>query len=93
MTDGYFHEEREKIRIVGNGIGFWKSMGEEDQVYDSSGDVFAFKTYFTYFSGSPHNAMKTKKTIWRMEEYRLPMGCSTKGQEVTNLPLHSISSP
>ncbi|KAJ0047623.1 hypothetical protein Pint_16219 [Pistacia integerrima] len=60
--------ESEIIRIVGNGIGFWKSGGEEKPISDVKGFVLAFKKHLIYFSGSFSEA---KKTHWKMELYRL----------------------
>ncbi|XP_071902852.1 protein SOMBRERO-like [Coffea arabica] len=66
--DEYFLGKTRSTRMVGNGIGFWRFIGEEEPIHNSEGDIFAFKIYLTYFSGSPPHA---KKTHWRMEEYRL----------------------
>ncbi|KAJ4841427.1 hypothetical protein Tsubulata_009066 [Turnera subulata] len=66
-----FFDESISIRIVGDGIGFWKQThGPEKPILNSEGNAFAFKFHFTYFSGSGSNP---KKTHWKMEEYRLPM--------------------
>ena len=68
--------------MVGNGIGFWRFIGEEEPIHNSEGDIFAFKIYLTYFSGSPPHA---KKTHWRMEEYRLQTEINGRNkQEVIN---------
>ncbi|KAH6801131.1 hypothetical protein C2S52_001595 [Perilla frutescens var. hirtella] len=56
-----------KIRIVGNGIGFWKAVGR-DHLVCASENVSAFKIHYMFFSGS---IRKCKKTHWRMEEYHL----------------------
>ncbi|KAG8638958.1 hypothetical protein MANES_14G084400v8, partial [Manihot esculenta] len=61
--------ERKTIRIVGDGIGFWKSSGQEKSICNSDGNVFGLKFQFTYFSGTFPNA---KRTHWRMDVYRLP---------------------
>ncbi|KAK9278549.1 hypothetical protein L1049_028119 [Liquidambar formosana] len=63
------------IRMVGNGIGFWKSSGEENLIYNLDGNVFASKTYYSYFRGT---LPKAKKTHWKMEEYRIHVECNTK---------------
>ncbi|GFZ07702.1 hypothetical protein Acr_19g0006390 [Actinidia rufa] len=73
----YYHGEKKKHQVVANGLGFWRSMGEEDPIYSSHGDVFAFKIHYTYFSGSPPNA---RRTHWRMELYRLPFEWDTESQ-------------
>eukprot|EP00261_Vitis_vinifera_P040756 XP_019081999.1 PREDICTED: protein FEZ-like [Vitis vinifera] len=65
-------DQGEEIRMVEDGRGFWKLSGDETPIYDSDGNIFAFKIYWTYFSGS---LRKPKKTHWRMEEYRLPLHC------------------
>lgn len=71
----FIHEHQDtfcklnSIRAVEDETGFWKSMENEDPVYNSEGDVFAFKFHLTYFSGYLRNA---RKTHWKMEEYRLP---------------------
>lgn len=62
-------------RTVGNGIGFWKCMSEEIPVYNSNGNIFAFKIYLTYFQGNSF----PRKTDWTMEEYRLPLRDSKVG--------------
>ncbi|KAF5957685.1 hypothetical protein HYC85_004910 [Camellia sinensis] len=80
--DEYFYGERKKTRVVGNELGFWSSVGEEDPIYNTDGNIFAFKTYFIYFSGS---LAKAKKTQWKMEEFRLPLKFQTKELEVTLL--------
>ncbi|KAG8379271.1 hypothetical protein BUALT_Bualt07G0071200 [Buddleja alternifolia] len=63
--DDYFHGKIKKERSVGDEIGVWRSTGDEVPIYDSRGNIFGFKIHFTYFG------CKTKKTHWRMEEYRL----------------------
>lgn len=68
--------ESEIIRIVGNGIGFWKSSGEEKPI-SVKGFVFAFIKHLIYFSGSFSEA---KKTHWKMDLYRLPTQFYTKLQ-------------
>ncbi|XP_028112214.1 NAC transcription factor 25-like [Camellia sinensis] len=73
--DEYFYGERKQIREVGNGIGFWRSIGIEDPIYNSNGDIYAFKINFSYFSGS---IPKAKKTHWRMEQFRIHFNCDTK---------------
>ncbi|XP_050224794.1 NAC transcription factor 25-like [Mercurialis annua] len=77
--------KRSSIRIVGEGLGFWRANGQEQPIFNCDGDVFAFKIQFTYFSGnSPKDA---RKTHWRMDIYRLPSGqfhrenCNCKGKE------------
>ncbi|XVF08995.1 hypothetical protein REPUB_Repub07fG0052000 [Reevesia pubescens] len=68
--DGDFDNEQSKaIRIVGNGRGFWRSKGEQP-LFDTNGNVLAFKVHLIYFSGC---LSKAKKTHWRMDEYRLPI--------------------
>ncbi|PSR96614.1 Protein FEZ like [Actinidia chinensis var. chinensis] len=73
----YYHGEKKKKQVVGNVSGFWRSIGEEDPIYNSNGAVFAFKIYFTYFSGT---LQKAKRTHWSMELYRLPVKCDAKLQ-------------
>ncbi|PIN04138.1 hypothetical protein CDL12_23328 [Handroanthus impetiginosus] len=65
-----FHkqEENQKIRIVGDGIGYWRSSGKKEVIYDAMGRAYAFKIHFVYFSGSPNRG---KQTHWRLEEYHL----------------------
>ncbi|KAI3454747.1 hypothetical protein Pfo_011410 [Paulownia fortunei] len=65
--DDYFHGEMKRYRRVGDGIGYWRSIGKEDPICDGDGNVFAFKIHSTYFSANS----KPKKTHWKMEEYRL----------------------
>uniref|UniRef100_A0A5B7C6Q7 Putative NAC domain-containing protein 68-like n=1 Tax=Davidia involucrata TaxID=16924 RepID=A0A5B7C6Q7_DAVIN len=72
--DENFNGESKKAQIVGNGIGFWKSVGEEEPIYNSDGDIFAFKITFIYFSGP---VSRPKRTHWRLEEYRLPLESNT----------------
>ncbi|XP_022715890.1 protein CUP-SHAPED COTYLEDON 2-like [Durio zibethinus] len=69
--DGNFDDEQHKtlFRMVGDGLGFWRSNGEKP-LFDTSGNVVAFKIHLTYFSGC---LSKAKKTHWRMDEYRLPI--------------------
>ncbi|XP_021669567.2 NAC domain-containing protein 101-like [Hevea brasiliensis] len=72
--DADFLGENKAIRNVGDGIGFWKSSGQEKPICNSDGNVFALRFHFTYFSGTLSNA---KKTHWKMDEYRLPTQCDT----------------
>ncbi|CAI9754084.1 unnamed protein product [Fraxinus pennsylvanica] len=44
-------EDEKTIRMVGDGIGFWRCVLAEDLIYNSSGDVYAVKTHWTYFQG------------------------------------------
>ncbi|KAL0318748.1 UNVERIFIED_CONTAM: NAC domain-containing protein JA2 [Sesamum angustifolium] len=74
--DEYFHGKTEKDRRVGDGIGYWKSIGKENPIRDATGNVFAFKILYTYFSANP----KHKRTHWRMEEFRL-LKRSTNNEE------------
>ncbi|WRX17035.1 NAC domain - like 10 [Theobroma cacao] len=67
--DGNFEEQNKAIRIVEDGRGFWRTNGEKP-LFDTKGNVLAFKTHLMYFSGCLSNA---KKTHWRMDEYRLPI--------------------
>ncbi|CAI9786784.1 unnamed protein product [Fraxinus pennsylvanica] len=73
-NDGDVEEEKKTIRIVGDGIGFWRGLLVEDLIYNSNGDVFAFKTHWRYFEGP---IIKGKRTNWTMEEYRLRNNAST----------------
>nr|XP_027122229.1 NAC domain-containing protein 101-like [Coffea arabica] len=47
--DEYFLGKTRSTRMVGNGIGFWRFIGEEEPIHNSEGDIFAFKIYLTYF--------------------------------------------
>ncbi|KAK6123099.1 hypothetical protein DH2020_043160 [Rehmannia glutinosa] len=71
---GYLHGKMKKNRRVGdeNGIGYWRSIGKEDPIYDGDGNVYATKIYSTYFLAKPNGQIKKlKKTHWKMEELRL----------------------
>ena len=68
--DEDFDGRNEIIRMVGNGLGFWKSSGDEKALLNINGEIFALKMNLTYFSGRP--CSKPRKTHWRMEVYRLP---------------------
>ncbi|ONI08826.1 hypothetical protein PRUPE_5G203200 [Prunus persica] len=59
---------RRNIRVVGNGVGFWKPNGSENPIHNEDGNVCASKIFLTYFSGS---LRKAKKTHWKMVEYHL----------------------
>ncbi|KAL0384896.1 UNVERIFIED_CONTAM: NAC domain-containing protein [Sesamum radiatum] len=72
-------EKMEKIRTVGNGIGFWRSAGKKDPIYDDNGKVFGFKIQFIYFSVTTNGF---KKTHWRMEEYHLSTTCANGDHQV-----------
>lgn len=81
--DDYFLGKIRTSLMVGNGIGFWRFIGEEVPIYNSNGDVFGFKIYLNYFSGTLPNG---KKTHWRMVKYRLPMETSAQEhQKVVSL--------
>ncbi|XWS60466.1 hypothetical protein CRYUN_Cryun07bG0038800 [Craigia yunnanensis] len=70
IHDRNFDDEQNKaIRMVGDGLGFWRS-DEEKPLFDKNGNVLAFKIHLNYFSGC---FSKAKKTHWRMVEYRLPI--------------------
>ncbi|KAL0416082.1 UNVERIFIED_CONTAM: NAC domain-containing protein JA2 [Sesamum latifolium] len=75
--DEYFHGKTEKDRCVGDGIGYWKSIGKENPIRDAKGNVFAFKILYTYFSAKP----KHKRTHWRMEEFRLLKRSTTNEED------------
>ncbi|KAL0355403.1 UNVERIFIED_CONTAM: NAC domain-containing protein JA2 [Sesamum radiatum] len=75
--DEYFHGKTEKDRCVGDGIGYWKSIGKENPIHDAKGNVFAFKILYTYFSANP----KHKRTHWRMEEFRLLKRSTTNEED------------
>ncbi|XP_050225549.1 NAC domain-containing protein 72-like [Mercurialis annua] len=85
IHEGEEFVKRSSNRIVGDGLGFWRANGQEQPVFNSDGNVFAFKTQFTYFSGSSQK--NATKTHWRMEKYRLPNDqchledCYCKGKE------------
>ncbi|XP_059639483.1 protein ATAF2-like [Cornus florida] len=64
--DEYFHGERKQIPVVENGTSYWSSIGEEEIICNSKGDVIAFKLKFIYFSG-------TLPKDWYMEKYRIPL--------------------
>ncbi|KAJ7956452.1 NAC domain [Quillaja saponaria] len=66
--DENYSSKKKKLRTIRDGKGFWKSNGEEYSIFDSDGNVMAFKLNFTYFKG---NLQKAKKTHWRMKEYRM----------------------
>ncbi|KAK6148595.1 hypothetical protein DH2020_019507 [Rehmannia glutinosa] len=53
---GYLHGKMKKNRRVGdeNGIGYWRSIGKEDPIYDGDGNVYATKIYSTYFLAKPN---------------------------------------
>ncbi|KAK4427735.1 NAC domain-containing protein [Sesamum alatum] len=36
-------KKKGRIRMVGNGIGFWRSVGKEDPIYDNNGKVLGSK--------------------------------------------------
>ncbi|XVF11824.1 hypothetical protein REPUB_Repub08aG0060500 [Reevesia pubescens] len=67
--ENFDHEQNKRIRMVGDGLGFWQSNGEKP-VFDMNGNALAFKIHLIYFSGC---LSKAKKTNWRMDEYRLPI--------------------
>ncbi|KAL0421952.1 UNVERIFIED_CONTAM: NAC domain-containing protein [Sesamum latifolium] len=79
--------DEEKIRRVGNGIGFWRSAGKKDPIYDNNGKVFGFKIQFIYFSATTNGF---KKTHWRMEEYHLSTTCANGDQEVNSVILMQL---
>ncbi|KAL5749120.1 hypothetical protein ACOSP7_023723 [Xanthoceras sorbifolium] len=65
------------IRMVGNGIGFWKSnVDEKKALINMNGEIFALKKNLTYFSG--RSSSEAKKTHWRMVVYSLPTQSYTK---------------
>jgi hypothetical protein len=75
----FFIREDEKFpichdsnRFVGNRIGFWRAT-PEIRIYSKDENIFATKRHLPYFSGSLSEG-KVKKTLWRMEEYRLYNG-------------------
>ncbi|PIN18496.1 hypothetical protein CDL12_08839 [Handroanthus impetiginosus] len=63
----YFYGEINKMKRVGDGIGYWRCIGKEDPVHDAEGNLRAFKIHSTYFSIIP----KRMRTHWRLEVYRL----------------------
>ncbi|KAL3513079.1 hypothetical protein ACH5RR_025796 [Cinchona calisaya] len=78
--DEYFLGKISEKLMVGNEVGFWSYIGEEEPIFNSDGDVSAFKIYLNYFSKTTSNA---KKTNWRMEKYRLPTrSCVRKNRQV-----------
>ncbi|KAL2461952.1 NAC domain containing protein 47 [Abeliophyllum distichum] len=79
-NEGYDEGENKGIRIVGDGIGFWRGIQAEDSISNSNGEVYASKTHWKYFEGP---ISKGKRTHWMMEEYRLRNNASTStnGQE------------
>lgn len=66
-------ETNSTVRTVGNGLGFWKSNGDEEVIYNEDGHVIAFKIRLTYFSGNPSKS--PKKTHWKLVVYWLPKEC------------------
>ncbi|GAV59838.1 NAM domain-containing protein [Cephalotus follicularis] len=62
--NGNFSDKTNRTVKVGDGIGFWRTLGEKIPIRNSSGHVFAFKINFTYYSGG-------KKTQWQMDVYQL----------------------
>ncbi|XP_043813714.1 NAC domain-containing protein 101 [Manihot esculenta] len=70
--EDFLGKSRERIRMVGDGTGFWRSSGLEKYIRNSDGRVLAFKSRFFYFSGNDANA---KKTHWKMDQYRLHNQC------------------
>lgn len=70
--DNYYdYKQNKRIRNVGDdGLGFWQS-NEEKTVFDVNGNVSALKIHLIYFKGS--YLLKPKKTLWKMDEYRLPI--------------------
>ncbi|KAM0979899.1 hypothetical protein ACFX13_015958 [Malus domestica] len=66
----YASQTRSSIRVVGNGLGFWKpKYGSETPICDDDGHFFASKISLTYFSG--RSASHAKRTHWKMVEYYL----------------------
>ncbi|KAB2633583.1 NAC domain-containing protein 102-like [Pyrus ussuriensis x Pyrus communis] len=62
--------QRRSIRVVGNGLGFWKPNGSEDPICDEDGNAFASKISLTYFSRTS-SLSRAKRTHWKMVEYYL----------------------
>lgn len=84
--DKYFGGERGKSRVVGNGIGYWRCLGEEISIYNSEGDVIGLRVNLKYFSES------SSKNNWTMQKYRLTCEYDTSDTEVTILISLVISS-
>ncbi|KAK6148600.1 hypothetical protein DH2020_019512 [Rehmannia glutinosa] len=61
---GYLHGKMKKNRRVGdeNGIGYWRSIGKEDPIYDGDGNVYATKIYSTYFLAKPNGTDDESET-------------------------------
>nr|UBT01672.1 NAC transcription factor 68 [Litchi chinensis] len=73
--EDFYCGSRDIFLVVGNGIGFWKSSGDEIALVNINGVIFALKLPLIYYSGRPSEA---RKTHWRMELYRLPTESYTK---------------
>ncbi|CAI0431670.1 unnamed protein product [Linum tenue] len=70
-------------RMVGNGVGFWRSFqASEKPICDSSGAPLGFKSQSTYFTAaSSSSSSSSKKTHWKLHEYRLHSPRNIRGQE------------
>ncbi|GAV57505.1 NAM domain-containing protein [Cephalotus follicularis] len=68
--NGNFSDKTNRTVKVGDGIGFWRTLGEKIPIHNSSGHVFAFKINFTYYSGIT-SKKTSKKTQWQMDIYQL----------------------
>ncbi|XVF54412.1 hypothetical protein PTKIN_Ptkin05aG0178300 [Pterospermum kingtungense] len=68
----YDYKQNKRIRIVGEGLGFWQSCEEEKPLFDINGHLLAFKIHLIYFEFEGC-LLKPKKTHWEMDEYRLPI--------------------
>ncbi|CAA2977551.1 NAC transcription factor 29-like [Olea europaea subsp. europaea] len=86
-NDDNVEEGKKTIRIVGDGIGFWRGLLSEDLIYNSNGDVCAFKTHWRYFEGP---IIKGKRTNWTMEEYRLRNDAPTSSNDEEQLAMEWV---
>lgn len=80
---------RRNIRVVGNGVGFWKPNGSENPIHNEDGNVYASKIFLTYFSGS---LRKAKKTHWKMVEYHLHSDSHTEEEYQGKKKVRNIES-
>ncbi|GLT96661.1 hypothetical protein SLE2022_142680 [Rubroshorea leprosula] len=62
----YFYSRRTESRTTSN--GYWKSMGVDDPVLNSSNKKIGMKMHWMFYMGGPPTGVKTN---WIMHEYHL----------------------
>ncbi|KAL3635302.1 hypothetical protein CASFOL_019849 [Castilleja foliolosa] len=62
----YFYSRRAQSRITRT--GYWQSIGIEEPIYSSGGQIIGMKKYCVFYIGEPWEGVKTN---WIMHEYRV----------------------